>query len=200
MILLQQDLEFVNEQSSFHRRTTAKWRDEDPRVKRHIEIAKKFEELAKKIESCIQNPPVKPQKAEIPGQLRLGNLDELPEELRSQIKISESDQLEIDIIESIQNLEGVAAIDEILVAIWHKTKVVQDRDFLSRKIYRMVQAGTIYSAPKKGFYQLDDPDLGASDKNTEDVDNTIDEYKENEALNSGTSIFSRYAPRNGEIS
>lgn len=156
------EYEKVKAQSDFHRRAVSKWRDDDPRVKRHLEFAEFFDELAKKIQFHIQNPPIKAQKATIPGQLRLGDLDDLPEELRSQIKISESDQLEIDIIEAIQTLDGVAAIDEIMVAIWHKTKVVQDRDFLSRKIYRMVQAKTIYSAEKKGFYQLSDPNSEAA--------------------------------------
>lgn len=175
----------VKAQSDFHRRAVTKWRDDDPRVKRHLEFAEFFDELAKKIEFHIQNPPIKAQKAEIPGQLRLGNLDDLPEELRSQIKISESDQLEIDIIEAIQTLDGVAAIDEIMVAIWHKTKVVQDRDFLSRKIYRMVQAKTIYSADKKGFYQLFDPNGEAAA--IVEADKTIDSTDDNK------NIFAAFA-------
>ena len=49
----------------------------------------------------------------------------------------------------------MAAVDEILVGLWKLTKKVQEREFLARKLYRMSQAGQIYSVPKrKSYYAL----------------------------------------------
>lgn len=128
------------------------------RKKRHLVIAEQFDDLAERIESSISLLEKKPQIANLPGQLRIGSLDDLPLDLRKQIKISDSDKLEMDILEIIQSFEGVAAIDEILVGLWRKTNEILERDFLARKIYRMVQSQSLFSAKKKGYYQLIDPD------------------------------------------
>ncbi|MCK7612459.1 hypothetical protein [Roseibium sediminicola] len=152
------DPDFVKRQAAYHRRTADRFHKDEIRCNRHLNFAAEFDALASRLEETLQfiaeakernnsSTQIAP-----PGQLRIGNLDELPEELRSQLKISESDQLEMDIVEVIRSLDSCAAIDEILVGLWRKTGKVEDRDFVARKLYRMTRANTINSVPKKKGY------------------------------------------------
>ena len=113
------------------------------------------------------------------GQLRLGDVADLPDELKAQIKISDSDQLEMDVIEVIRSLDGEAAIDEILVGLWRKTNKVHERDFLARKLYRMTQGNLIYSAKRKGYYQIEPlSDDEQSAQRAEDKERSISDMLE----------------------
>lgn len=86
---------------------------------------------------------------------RVGDLDDLPESLRSQLqlaKVADLDQAIVNIIRD--DLEGVANLDEILVALYRKRGEILDRHFLSNKLYRMNKSGLIRSvAGKKGVYE-----------------------------------------------
>lgn len=86
---------------------------------------------------------------------RLGNISDLPEELRKQLQITKTDELEDVILEVMKELEGIANTDEILVGIYRKTKKIIERTFLSNKMYRMGKTGHIISvAGKKGVYKV----------------------------------------------
>ena len=94
---------------------------------------------------------------EIPHDLgrRVGDLDDLPEELRAQLVVGKKDALEDALISSLQRLNGVANLDELLVHVYKITGTVQKRTYLSNKLYRMSQAGVVESVPKKkGVYRL----------------------------------------------
>ena len=86
---------------------------------------------------------------------RLGDLKELPEELRKQLQGSKFLELEAEIIEIIEELEGMANIDEILVGYYKKFSKVKKRQFIAGILYRMCRDGLIYSVEgKKGVYKL----------------------------------------------
>lgn len=86
---------------------------------------------------------------------RIGNLSDLPEELRSELPTTLKDELEIQIIECFIDLEGIANIDEILVFLYRKYGVIQKRAFLASKIYRMVKSRSLEKIKgKKGIYRL----------------------------------------------
>lgn len=86
---------------------------------------------------------------------RVGDLDELPEELRSQLQIGKVGEFERQVISLIADrYDGVANVDEILVGLYRETGAVHARQFLANKLYRMGQAGQIISVPKKkGVYR-----------------------------------------------
>ena len=88
---------------------------------------------------------------------RVGNLDDLPPELRSQLQIAKIDELEEQIITTINELyAGMANIDEILVGLFRKFQLVQKRQYTANKLYRMAQTGLIFSVKgKKGVYSTD---------------------------------------------
>lgn len=87
---------------------------------------------------------------------RVGNIADLPEELKSQLQITKADELERQIIDVLSSsLEGVGNLDEILVSLYRKFKVIQERGYISNKLYRMTKAGRIKSVRgKRGVYQI----------------------------------------------
>lgn len=86
---------------------------------------------------------------------RLGNVSSLPEELRNQLQAAKTDVLESQIINVISGLEDVASIDEILVWLYRKYNVIQERMFLANKLYRMTRNGSLVSIKgKKGIYRI----------------------------------------------
>lgn len=87
---------------------------------------------------------------------RVGNLDELPEELRAQLQVGKIGELERQIIDLIrEQFDGVANVDEILVGLYRRSGEVYERQPLANRLYRMGQAGHIISVPrKKGVYRV----------------------------------------------
>lgn len=86
---------------------------------------------------------------------RVGNLDDLPDSLLAQLQVGKVDELHEQIIHSLRQLDGVANLDEVLVALYRATGTVYKRPYLSNKMYRMAQANAIESVPKKkGVYRL----------------------------------------------
>lgn len=80
-------------------------------------------------------------------------LKDLPPDLLKQLNISSSDKQDFQIIEAIDSVGGVANIDKILIAYYHLTKQVFERQKLMAKLYRMANKGLLYSHPtKKGIY------------------------------------------------
>ena len=86
---------------------------------------------------------------------RLGNMADLPEELKSQLQAGRVGELEQDIIAVIDEMySGVANVDEILVGLYRKQDKVHQRPYIANKLYRMVSAEQIVSvAKKKGVYR-----------------------------------------------
>ncbi|MEO1040072.1 MAG: hypothetical protein AAFX09_11040 [Pseudomonadota bacterium] len=158
MIDVQNDLAFVKEQAAYHRRQASRFSKDETRSNRHKQIVARFENLQYKLEKIeAGNAPVDSSAVSLPkrGVMRLGNLDDLPADLRKELSISESDQLELDIQQVIRDYGGAANIDEILVSLWRATDKVHERVFISRKLYRMAKAEMIFSVPKrKGMYAI----------------------------------------------
>ncbi|MDD3183645.1 MAG: hypothetical protein PHD48_12715 [Alphaproteobacteria bacterium] len=86
---------------------------------------------------------------------RLGNLSDLPDELKKQLQATKTDELERQILDVLSGLEGIGNIDEVLVGLYRKFSVIQERAFLSNKMYRMAKAGHLKSVKgKKGVYEM----------------------------------------------
>lgn len=86
---------------------------------------------------------------------RIGNLDDLPEALRSQLQLAKVADLDRAIVDLIRDdLDGVANLDEILVGLYRRRGEVLERHFVSNKLYRMNKLGLIRSVTgKKGVYE-----------------------------------------------
>lgn len=88
---------------------------------------------------------------------RIGDLQDLPEELKAQLQLSKLDALEEQILSVIKNrYDGVANIDEVLVGLFRDHNVVQKRVLVASRLYRMGKDKLLYPVPKKkGVYATD---------------------------------------------
>jgi hypothetical protein len=91
---------------------------------------------------------------------RMGNLSDLPDELRKQLQIARISELEQTIISIINHMyQGVANVDEILVGLYRETNEVHQRQTIANKLYRMTAAKQLLSVPKKkGVYRVQAPE------------------------------------------
>jgi hypothetical protein len=88
---------------------------------------------------------------------RLGDISDLPEALRSQLKAAKMDDLEAKVMSVLkEDFDGVASTDELMVGLYRSANhLVDDRRAFSNKLYRMQRSGMIESVPKrKGVYKL----------------------------------------------
>ena len=174
---LDEELRFVKTQIDHHARTAA-WHGSNGRYekeKRHKNLCNKFVGLSAKLKEIQEKAPsleeisIKPLGKNVGG--RLGDLSDVPEHIRKQLVTVQVDELEQQILSVIgEEFGGSASIDEILVGLWRKYKIDdKDRDFLARKIYRMVRSSSIFSVPKrKGIYALKAPEIiGNAEENAE---------------------------------
>jgi hypothetical protein len=89
---------------------------------------------------------------------RLGDLSDIPPELRAELSGIEIDDLEGQLIQVIQSYGGTADLNQILVGLFRKFKVVQTRRFAQQKLWRMTTDHVIWSVPKrKGVYSIKNP-------------------------------------------
>jgi hypothetical protein len=85
------------------------------------------------------------------------DLSGLPDELLSQLSISQVDVLERQILDVFQTLGGSAGLDQVLIGLYRKFQVVQKRRFLQNKLWRMVRKGQMQK-PKgaRGQFRLEE--------------------------------------------
>jgi len=95
---------------------------------------------------------------ELPKDLgrRIGDMSDLPDELRSQLQVAKTSELESGIMAIIGEVYGgVANVDEIMVGLYRKTGVIHQRQQLANKLYRMGAVGMLENVPKKkGVYRI----------------------------------------------
>lgn len=88
---------------------------------------------------------------------RLGDLQDLPDELKAQLQQSKLDPLDQHILAVVQNrYEGIANIDEVLVGLFRDYGVVQKRALVLGRLYRMGKDKLLFPVPrKKGVYSIE---------------------------------------------
>lgn len=67
----------------------------------------------------------------------LGDISDLPEELLKELAVTQTDELEDQILTVVRACNGEANLDQVLVGLFRKFKVVQTRRYLQNKMYRM---------------------------------------------------------------
>lgn len=85
-----------------------------------------------------------------------GDLSDLPEAVLSQLNLSKVDELEQQMRDIIAAANGEEiGLDSIIIELYRRHKVVQERRFIMNKLYRMANKGIINSVEgKKGVYYL----------------------------------------------
>ena len=84
----------------------------------------------------------------------LGRISDLPEELLEELSVAKTDDLEDQLVTVINACNGEATLDQILVGLYRKFKIIQKRRFVQNKLYRMEM---VWSVPgKKGVYTTEE--------------------------------------------
>lgn len=88
----------------------------------------------------------------------LGDLSDLPDELKAELSAIKTDDLENQIFTIINAAGGEANIDTILIELFRRFDVVQKRTYITNKLWRMTQKeGLIWAAEGKGYYTTTEP-------------------------------------------
>lgn len=83
-------------------------------------------------------------------------LNELPEELKKELKILKKNDLENEILNIFKTSQKkTVSIDEILICLFRSTNTIYKRNFISNKIYRMTKKGLLKGLKERGFYSLE---------------------------------------------
>lgn len=88
-----------------------------------------------------------------------GDLSDLPEEVIAQLSLTKVDELEQQLRDIVAAGDGnEVGLDAIIIELYRRHKVIQERRFIMNKLYRMAQKGTITSVEgKKGSYYVAQP-------------------------------------------
>lgn len=86
----------------------------------------------------------------------LGNIHDLPQELLDELSVAKTDELEDQLVTVINAYGGEASLDQILVGLYRKFKVMQKRRFIQNKLYRMNAVWSVEG--RKGVYTTIEPD------------------------------------------
>ena len=91
---------------------------------------------------------------------RLGNINDLPKEIRENLSKKKTDTIESMIIEVLKELDGVGTIDEIFVGIYNHFKVAYKKQTIGTKLSVMFTKKIITKPPNKnGIYMLKDYEI-----------------------------------------
>lgn len=82
------------------------------------------------------------------------DIENLPEELLNELRLSDSDKADINTIKAINLAGGQANLDKILVALYHITGQIEKRGKLASRINYMCTKGII-GRTKTGIYTTD---------------------------------------------
>ncbi|WP_333836475.1 hypothetical protein [Novosphingobium sp.] len=121
---------------------------QDARAKAQLSSANNIEAVVEELDAA--------RKRLRPVSTDLGDLSDLPEELIKQLNVTKVDELEQQLRDIVAAADGTElGLDQILIELWRRHKVVGERRFVMNKLYRMAQKGTINSVDgKKGSYCL----------------------------------------------
>lgn len=156
--------EFVNAQCAFHGKKAQEYAKSSPRrSQQHAQICSEFDELNKFIRFLqdesdrLKATPEgdSKQNSFTPRQLelRLEDIDGLPEDLIRELSITDGDKMDFTIQAIMNDRGGVMSLDQLLIAIYRRTGEVHKRTNLNSRIYRMTTKGALFNVQgRKGVY------------------------------------------------
>lgn len=150
------------------RRWSRELESERPEIsRRHAERASDVEAVAHELEAA--------RKRLLPVPAEYGDLSDLPPSVLAQLNLTKIDELEQQLRDIVAASDGKeVGLDTIIIELWRRHKVEQERRFIMNKLYRMAQKGLINSVEgKKGSYYLSKPWAAAKGSFVDDLDDDI---------------------------
>lgn len=139
------------------------------RAKRQALIADNLESVAHELEAA--------RKRLLSVPTEYGDLSDLPPSVLAQLNLTKIDELEQQLRDIVAAADGQeVGLDTIIIELWRRHKVEQERRFIMNKLYRMAQKGLINSVEgRKGVYYLPKTWSGDWGKGgvTDDLDDDI---------------------------
>lgn len=122
--------------------------DNPVRSKAHAARADAVEAVAHELESA--------RKRLRPLSTEYGDLSDLPPEVIEQLNLTKIDELEQQMRDIVAAADGAEmGLDQIIIELYRRHKVVQPRNFVMNKLYRMGKKGIVVAVEgKKGAYCL----------------------------------------------
>lgn len=160
---------FVKSQIDYYDRMAVKNRSDPKRLELYSGIAQQLRSLLADIEGARELNATTPESLEAnssgllsklphnffanPLALTSADVAGLPDDVIKELNISESDKLELSIIELVNGAGGTLILDKIIAGLHWMTGETHQRVTLTSKLYRMGRKGLIFSVPKKkGVY------------------------------------------------
>jgi hypothetical protein len=111
--------------------------------------------VAGRVEQHVRRQPL-PKRLPAGIGRRIGDTDDLPEQLKAQLRQPGAPTLEMQILDIVKDLDGACTVDEVIVSLWRKHKVLtKDRRALANRLYRMTTKGQLDSVRgRKGVWAL----------------------------------------------
>lgn len=118
------------------------------REQRHNKTAEDLEAVAAELEAA--------RKRLRPVSSDFGDLSDLPPAVLEQLNLTKIDELEGQMRDIIAAADGSeVSIDQIIIELYRRHKVVQERRYILNKLYRMAQKGIVHGVEgRKGLYYL----------------------------------------------
>ena len=162
MKLLDRHGAFVKDQIFLQEKLASRYRDISWRSQKHLDNAEHMRAILRDLEKAQESidslaPVLHSGKQVISHGIAMKpeDLENLPQELLSELSLSETDKLEFEIIEIIRNAGGVLPLNKVIIGLYRKTGAVHKRPALTSRLYRMVQRGRLYNVPEqKGVYSI----------------------------------------------
>lgn len=88
---------------------------------------------------------------------RIGNIQDLPAEIKKKLRVCQTDELERQIVHVIkETYEGYANVDEIIVGLYRTYNyITEDRMFLVNKLGRMMRSQKLEGINgRRGVYKI----------------------------------------------
>lgn len=145
-------LDFVNAQAVFHERKAQEFQG-SKRERLHKNTGEQFRGLQAAIEELRNATILRQLPGANPLALTSADVKDLPPDLLKQlVNLPESDKLETDIVDIINEAGGTLLLDHLLITLYKRTKEIYQRPLIVSKLYRMNKKGLVFSTSKKGVY------------------------------------------------
>lgn len=103
----------------------------------------------------------------------MNDLFDLPAEVRAELSVAKTDELEDQLVTVINAHGGEATLDQILVGLYRKFGVSQKRRFIQNKLYRMTKSDMVWAVPgRKGVYSTSEQEATVNGAHEEDEEET----------------------------
>lgn len=156
MSTLAQKVAFCKSQAAYHLRKAAEPNIQAYIARKHKEAAAGLTDLMDFLVSLpahIADPPT-PEASAALFDLDPFRLDDVPDEVVEELKISRADKADAEVLELFRLANRPLTISEVLIGLFRRFKVADKRAAVNARLYRLAQSGLLEPSDERGVYRL----------------------------------------------